>query len=92
MEKIVILPDNVCADRILVEVEDDIITGVEFEGGCPGNGQALGRLLVGMRVGRAAEVLAGVDCGGKGTSCADQLSKGLHAKTTYVEPVYPDEE
>lgn len=83
MKKIVIIPsEEVCCDRILVEVEDDVIQSVVFEGGCDGNGKALGRLLYGMRVSKAAKLLAGVDCEEKGTSCADQLSKGLLNKTT----------
>lgn len=77
MEKIVIIPEGVCCDRMLVEVEDGVIKGVEFEGGCPGNGMALGRLLAGQPAERVAGLLAGVDCEGKGTSCADQLSLGL---------------
>lgn len=77
MNKIVIIPQGVCCDRILVDVEGDVIREVEFEGGCDGNGKALGRLLVGMKVDKAAELLEGVNCDGKGTSCADQLSRGL---------------
>jgi uncharacterized protein (TIGR03905 family) len=77
MEKITIIPEGICADRILVEVDDGVIQNVVFEGGCDGNGKALGRLLKGMPVSRATELLAGVDCDGKGTSCADQFSKGL---------------
>lgn len=82
MKKIVIIPSDVCCDRILVEVQDDVIESVAFEGGCDGNAKALGRLLKGMRVAKAAQLLDGVDCEGKGTSCADQLSKGLLNKTT----------
>lgn len=78
MEKIVIIPEMVCCDRILVEVDNGIIGEVEFEGGCDGNGKALARLLKGMPADKAVEVLAGVDCEGKGTSCADQFSRGLH--------------
>lgn len=84
MKKIVIIPEGVCCDRILVDVEDDVIREVEFEGGCDGNGKALGRLLVGMRVNKAAQLLEGVNCDGKGTSCADQLSRGLCNRTTRI--------
>lgn len=82
MKRIDILPEGVCCDRITVEVDDDIIQNVHFDGGCDGNGKALGRLLVGMRIAQAAKLLAGVDCEGKGTSCADQLSRGLCNRTT----------
>lgn len=77
MRKIVIIPDKVCCDRILISMKGDVIEDVRFDGGCDGNGKALGRLLVGMSVERAAELLKGVDCEGKGTSCADQLALGL---------------
>lgn len=80
MEKIVIIPEQICASRILVEVYGEIIQSVEFDGGCDGNGKALGRLLKGMPVQKAVELLRGVNCGGSGTSCADQLSKGLESQ------------
>lgn len=84
MKKIDILPEGVCCDRITVEVDDDddVIRSVHFDGGCDGNGKALARLLAGMRITQAAKLLAGVDCEGKGTSCADQLSRGLNNRTT----------
>lgn len=78
MRKIVIVPTSVCCDRILVSVnEDNIIKEVHFDGGCDGNGKALARLLTDMPVSRAADLLKGVECDGKGTSCADQLALGL---------------
>lgn len=81
MEKIVIIPENVCADRIFVEIDNGVIGDVEFEGGCEGNGKALARLLRGMPAEKAVELLRGVDCEGKGTSCADQFAKGLDDQT-----------
>ena len=84
MKKIVIIPERVCCDRIVVELDDDVIQDVQFDGGCDGNGKALGRLLKGMRVAKAAKILEGVDCEGKGTSCADQLSLGLLNRTTRI--------
>lgn len=77
MEKVTILPDAVCCDRITVEHGDGVIGDVVFENGCDGNGKALARLLRGMRVDRAVELLSGVDCEGRGTSCADQMARGL---------------
>lgn len=78
MEKIVIIPNGVCCYRILVSVDDnEKIQNVQFDGGCDGNGKALGRLLVGMPASKAVDVLKGVECDGKNTSCADQLARGL---------------
>ncbi len=77
MTKTTIIPEGVCCDEIIVEHEDGVVSGVEFVGGCDGNGRALALLLAGMRIDRIVELLSGVDCEGKGTSCADQLTRGL---------------
>ncbi len=78
MREIVIIPESVCADRITVTLDDnEVVDEVVFEGGCDGNAKAMARLLKGMPADKVATLLAGVDCEGKGTSCADQLAKGL---------------
>ncbi len=83
MRKIVILPENVCADQITVEVDDSgVIHDVQFVGGCDGNAKALGRLLKDMPADKAIRLLTGVDCEGKGTSCADQFACGLKKNMT----------
>lgn len=46
-------------------------------GGCPGNAQAIARLVNGMTVEQIESKLAGIRCGGKPTSCADQLARGV---------------
>ena len=68
-----------CSRAINFEVKDGIIQSVEFVGGCDGNTQGLSRLLVGMSVDEAIKRLSGIDCGGKGTSCPDQLARALKA-------------
>lgn len=70
-------PKGVCSRLIRVEVEDGIIRQVEVQGGCSGNLQGILRLLVGMPVQQAIERMEGVRCGGKPTSCPDQLAKAL---------------
>ncbi len=70
-------PKGVCSRLIRVEVEDGIIRQVEVQGGCSGNLQGISRLLVGMPVQQAIERMEGVRCGGKPTSCPDQLAKAL---------------
>jgi len=42
-----------------------------------GNTQGVARLVEGMNVDAAIEKLAGIDCGGRGTSCPDQLARAL---------------
>ena len=70
-------PKGVCSRLMRVEVEDGIIRQVEVLGGCSGNLQGISRLLVGMPVQQAIERMEGVRCGGKPTSCPDQLAKAL---------------
>ena len=68
-----------CSRAINFEVKNGVIQSVEFVGGCDGNTQGLSRLLVGMSVDEAIKRLSGIDCGGKGTSCPDQLARALKA-------------
>ena len=70
-------PKGVCSRLMRVEVEDGIIRQVEVQGGCSGNLQGISRLLVGMPVQQAIERMEGVRCGGKPTSCPDQLARNL---------------
>lgn len=74
---IIYRPKGVCSRLMRVEVEDGIIRQVEVQGGCSGNLQGISRLLVGMPVQQAIERMEGVRCGGKPTSCPDQLAKAL---------------
>ena len=48
---------------------------VKYLRGCDGNLQAVGRLLEGMSAEKAVEILDGVNCHGRGTSCTDQLTR-----------------
>lgn len=68
---------GVCSRAIQFEVEDNIIKSCNFIGGCMGNTQGVARLVEGMTVDAAISKLAGINCGGRGTSCPDQLAKAL---------------
>ena len=70
-------PRGVCSRRMTVELEDGIIRNVQVEGGCSGNLQGISRLVVGMKAADAIERMKGISCGGKPTSCPDQLSRAL---------------
>ena len=59
------------------DVEDGIVNDVVFYGGCNGNLQGIARLVKGMKVDDDISRLEGINCGGKGTSCPDQLAKAL---------------
>ena len=70
--------ENTCAQIIEFELEGNVVKNVRFlQGGCPGNLQALPRLVEGMTVEEIEEKIGGIDCGGRGTSCADQLAKAV---------------
>ena len=69
---------GVCSRQISIEISDDnIIESVKFLGGCNGNTQGISALVKGMDVEEAIERLEGIDCGGRGTSCPDQLANAL---------------
>lgn len=67
----------VCSREIAVFVRNEIIEKVEYCGGCSGNTQGIAMLLKGMSVADAISKLKGTSCNGKGTSCPDQLARGL---------------
>ena len=60
---------GVCSQNILITVNGDIIEEVQFIGGCPGNLLGIGKLVKGKTIDEVAELLAGISCGGKPTSC-----------------------
>ncbi len=69
---------NTCAQVIEFELEGNIVKNVKFlYGGCPGNLQAVPRLVEGMTVEEVEKKLKGILCGIKGTSCADQLARAV---------------
>ena len=66
-----------CSRAIVVEVEDGVILSCKFVGGCAGNTQGVASLVKGMKAEEAIERLSGIQCGFRGTSCPDQLSRAL---------------
>ena len=73
---------GVCAREILIDVEDGIVKGVRFNGGCNGNTQGLSALVVGMKVEDVIKKLENIKCGFKNTSCPDQLCQALRSLPT----------
>ncbi|MBQ1310433.1 MAG: TIGR03905 family TSCPD domain-containing protein [Blautia sp.] len=70
-------PSGVCSKKINFDLEDGKIYNLKFTGGCNGNLSAISKLLEGTDAKKAADILRGNDCAGRGTSCADQLSKAI---------------
>ena len=77
MKRVEFQPKGVCSVKMIVEVEGDIIRRVEIVGGCPGNSIGVSRLCEGRKVKEVVDILSGIDCRGRGTSCPDQLAKAL---------------
>jgi uncharacterized protein (TIGR03905 family) len=70
-------PRGVCAKKIHFELESGILRRLRFQGGCPGNLEGLARLADGRPARELMELLAGLTCGNKETSCPDQLARAL---------------
>ena len=63
-----------CARVIDLDIDGDRISNVKFTGGCDGNLKAIPALVEGMTVDQIRQRVAGIKCGFKDTSCADQLA------------------
>ena len=66
-----------CSQMIFFDVEDGKVYNVRFMGGCNGNLQGISKLVEGMDVDEVIARLEGMTCGGKPTSCPDQLATAL---------------
>ncbi len=77
MQTYTVQTQGICAKAISFSIENEKIHNVKFFGGCPGNTLAISKLLEGYDAKKAVEILKGNDCGGRGTSCADQLACGI---------------
>ena len=78
MGKFSYTPHGVCSAQIDFEIDDSgVLHNVRFIRGCNGNTQGISRLVEGMNAKDVINKLRGVDCGGRGTSCPDQLANAL---------------
>lgn len=67
-----------CSSQIDFSLDEEgKLHDVVFHGGCPGNTKAVAKLLEGYDAKAAVDILKGNQCGVRGTSCADQLAKGI---------------
>ncbi|MGL5755631.1 MAG: TIGR03905 family TSCPD domain-containing protein [Paraclostridium sp.] len=70
-----------CCSRINLEIdENNIIKDVEFIGGCAGNQLGIKSLVIGKKADEVAQILEGITCGTKSTSCPDQLSRAIKSR------------
>ena len=73
-----------CSRSIDFDVQDGVVTACRFNGGCTGNLQGIGTLVVGMKVEDVIRHLKGIQCR-NGTSCPDQLARALeHYQQTHA--------
>ncbi len=68
-----------CSQMISFEVNNNIVTNVQFYGGCNGNLKGIGKLVEGMHIDEIITRIEGIQCGMKATSCPDQLAQALKA-------------
>lgn len=66
-----------CSQRILFDIENGKVKNVQFIGGCNGNLKGISSLVEDMDVNEIIARLEGTTCGGKPTSCPDQLARAL---------------
>ena len=66
-----------CSQQINFELNDNIVSHIQFIGGCNGNTKGVAALCEGLTVEESEKRLSGIQCGMKGTSCVDQLAKAV---------------
>lgn len=73
------LTEKTCSKLISFDLDGDVVKNIQFMGGCNGNLKTIPLLLEGWTVDQIEAKLNGIECGLRGTSCADQLSKAVRA-------------
>lgn len=71
-----------CSKAISFQVVDGLVRDVVFRGGCNGNLKGIGALVEGQPVERVIDLLEGITCGPRQTSCPDQLARALREETS----------
>jgi len=79
--KTIFMPKGVCSSQIDLVIEGDIVRDVKFMNGCNGNLSGISALVKGMKTNEAIQKLKGIPCGGKQTSCPDQLARAIEQAT-----------
>lgn len=67
-----------CSQKVEFDLDDNgKIFNIVFHNGCNGNLKAISKLCEGKDAKEIASILIGNYCGGRPTSCADQLAKAI---------------
>ena len=77
-------PKGVCSMQMIFDIDNNVIKNLKIVGGCPGNTIGVSRLVVGKTVDEVIEMLKGIPCGSRGTSCPDQLANALKIYKEFV--------
>lgn len=70
-------PQGVCSMKMIFEIDEGIVKELQIIGGCPGNTIGVSKLVEGKNIDEIIQMLKGIPCGNRGTSCPDQISKAL---------------
>lgn len=70
-------PRGVCSMQMIFEIDGDIVKDLKIMGGCPGNTVGVATLVKGKKINEIIQMLKGIPCGSKGTSCPDQIARAL---------------
>jgi len=69
---------GVCSRMVSFDLdENNVVSNVEFMGGCNGNLKGIAILAEGRTAEELVDLLEGVRCGFKPTSCPDQFANAL---------------
>ena len=66
-----------CSQKVIFDLDDDLVSNVEVIGGCNGNLKGICSLIDGLTVQEIYDKLAGIRCQSKATSCPDQIAQAV---------------
>ncbi|MCR5273543.1 MAG: TIGR03905 family TSCPD domain-containing protein [Lachnospiraceae bacterium] len=66
-----------CSKSVSFDLNNGVVSNVEFVSGCNGNLKGIGKLVEGMSAEEVIKRLEGNTCGMRSTSCPDQLANAL---------------
>ena len=81
-------PSGVCSRQYDIDIEDGIIKDIRILGGCNGNLQGISALIKGKKAEEVIPLIRGINCGGRGTSCPDQISYALEEALNRSQKTY----
>ena len=75
--KYIFTPRGVCSMQMIFEIDEGIVKDLQIIGGCPGNTVEVSKLVKGKNIDEIIQMLRGIPCGNRGTSCPDQIAVAL---------------